>query len=95
VIIHKDTAASIFNYNPTNDLVRFKATPVKLAKPVETFTIDINDLRDESRHAQSHLGKTRVPMKLEVELVGKLCRNRSRDGRRRATSPITRRPCFT
>ncbi|MGD0746039.1 MAG: DUF2911 domain-containing protein, partial [Verrucomicrobiota bacterium] len=40
VIIHKDTTASIFNYNPTNDLVRFKAVPVKLADPVETFTIE-------------------------------------------------------
>ena len=72
VIIHKDTAASIFNYNPTNDLVRFKATPVKLAKPVETFTIDINDLRDESATLNLTWEKTRVPVKLEVELVSKL-----------------------
>jgi hypothetical protein len=72
VIIHKDTAASIFNYNPTNDLVRFKATPVKLAKPVETFTIDINDIRDESATLNLTWEKTRVPVKLEVELVGKL-----------------------
>ena len=72
MIIHKDTAASIFNYNPTNDLVRFKATPVKLAKPVETFTIDINDLRDESATLNLTWEKTRVPVKLEVELVSKL-----------------------
>jgi len=72
VIIHKDTTASIFNYNPTNDLVRFKATPVKLAKPVETFTIDINDLRDESATLNLTWEKTRVPVKLEVELVSKL-----------------------
>jgi hypothetical protein len=69
VIIHKDTAASIFNYNPTNDLVRFKATPVKLAKPVETFTIDINDLRDESATLNLTWEKTRVPVKLEAVMA--------------------------
>ncbi len=72
VIIHKDTTASIFNYNPTNDLVRFKATPVKLAEPVETFTIEINDVRDESATLNLTWEKTRVPVKLEVELVSKL-----------------------
>jgi Protein of unknown function (DUF2911) len=72
VIIHKDTAASIFNYNPTNDLVRFQATPQKLAEPVETFTIDINDIRDDSATLNLIWDKVRVPVKLETDLVGKL-----------------------
>ena len=72
VIIHKDTAASIFNYNQTNDLVRFKAVPVKLAEPVETFTIDINDIRDESATINLVWEKTRVPVKLEVDVVSKV-----------------------
>ena len=72
VIIHKDTTASIFNYNQTNDLVRFKAVPVKLAEPVETFTIDVNDIRDESATINLVWEKTRVPVKLEVDLVSTL-----------------------
>ena len=72
VIIHKDTTASIFNYNQTNDLVRFKAVPVKLAEPVETFTIEINDIRDDSATINLVWEKTRVPVKLEVDLVSKL-----------------------
>jgi hypothetical protein len=72
VIIHKDTTASIFNYNQTNDLVRFKAVPVRLADLVETFTIDINDIRDESATLNLVWEKTRVPVKLEVDLVSKL-----------------------
>ena len=72
VIIHKDTAASIFNYNPTNDLVRFQATPLRLAEPVETFTIDINDIRDESATLNLVWEKTRVPVKIEINLVSKL-----------------------
>ena len=72
IIISKDTAASIFNYNQTNDLVRVKATPVKLAEPVETFTIEINDIRDESATLNLLWEKTRVPVKIEIELTGKL-----------------------
>jgi hypothetical protein len=72
VIIHKDTKSSVFQYNPTNDLVRFKVTPVKLAKPVETFTVDINDIRDDSATINLVWEKTRVPIKLELDLVNML-----------------------
>jgi hypothetical protein len=72
VIIHKDTAASIFNYSPTNDLVRVKATPVKLAEKVETFTIELNSIRDESANLDLVWDTTLVPVKLEMDLTGKL-----------------------
>jgi hypothetical protein len=72
VIIHKDTKTSVFQYNPTNDLVRFKVTPVKLAEPVETFTIDINDLRDDSATLNLLWEKTRVPIRIELDLVSTL-----------------------
>ena len=73
IIINKGAAQwGAFQYNETNDLVRVKATPVKLAEPVETFTIEINDIRDESATLNLTWEKTRVPVKLEVELVGKL-----------------------
>ena len=73
IIINKGAAQwGAFQYNETNDLVRVKATPVKLAEPVETFTIEINDIRDESATLNLTWEKTRVPVKLEVELVSKL-----------------------
>jgi hypothetical protein len=73
VIIYKDTSLSgASGYNPTNDLVRFQAMPVKLAKPVETFTIDINDLRDDSATIDLVWEKTCVPVKLELDLIGAL-----------------------
>jgi hypothetical protein len=73
IIINKGAAQwGAFQYNETNDLVRVKAMPVKLAEPVETFTIEINDIRDESATLNLTWEKTRVPVKLEVELVGKL-----------------------
>jgi len=73
IIINKGaTQWGAFQYNETNDLVRVKATPLKLAEPVETFTIEINDIRDESATLNLTWEKTRVPVKLEVELVSKL-----------------------
>jgi hypothetical protein len=72
IIISKDTAASIFNYNQTNDLVRVKATPVKLSQKIETFTIEFTDIRDESATLNLLWEKTLVPVKIEIELTGKL-----------------------
>jgi len=73
VIIHKDTNASIFNYNATNDLVRFKVAPVTLSDTfIETFTIEFNRLRDESAVLTLVWDKTVVPIKLEVDVASKL-----------------------
>jgi hypothetical protein len=69
VIIHKNTSANTGNYSPTNDQARVKAVPVKLAAPVETFTIEFDDLRDESATLNLIWEKTRVPVKLELELT--------------------------
>jgi hypothetical protein len=56
-----------FKYDEKADFVRVKATPVTLAEPVETFTIDINDIRDDSATLNLIWDKTRVPVKLTVE----------------------------
>jgi hypothetical protein len=73
IILSKDTSLNgAFGYNPTNDLARFQAVPVKLAKSVETFTIDINDIRDDSATINLVWAKTRVPVKLELDLVSAL-----------------------
>ena len=72
IIINKAAAASIFNYNQTDDLVRVKATPVKLSQTIETFTIEFTDIRDESATLNLLWEKTLVPVKIEIELTGKL-----------------------
>ncbi len=50
-------------------MARFKATPVKLAEPVETFAIDINDIRDDSATINLSWEKVRVPVKLQLDLI--------------------------
>lgn len=61
-----------YAYDVKNDVARIKAQPVKLAAAVESFTIDINDLRDESATLNLIWEKTRVPVKIEVDVVASL-----------------------
>jgi hypothetical protein len=61
-----------YSYDPKNDVVRVAAKPVKLAEPVETFTIDLNDIRPDSATLNLIWEKTRVPVKIEVDTVGQL-----------------------
>jgi hypothetical protein len=73
IIISKDTAGNIFNYSPTNDLVRFKVTSVQLKDTsIETFTIEFTHVRDESANIDLAWDKTVVPIKLELDVVSKV-----------------------
>lgn len=68
VILNKTPSQwGAFHYDEKADLLRVKATPVTLADPVETFTIDINDLRDDSATLDLVWEKTRVPVKLSLK----------------------------
>ncbi len=58
-----------YQYDPKDDVARIKAAPVALADAVESFTIEFNDLRDESATLSLAWEKTRVPLKLEVEVA--------------------------
>ena len=49
-----------------------KAKPITLPYLVETLTIDFDDLRDESAVLVLSWEKTRVPVKLEVEVASKV-----------------------
>src|ERR1039457_2062354 len=49
IIINKGAAQwGAFQYDEKADVARFKATPVTLSKPMETFVIEFTDIRDES-----------------------------------------------
>src|SRR5208283_3302125 len=61
-----------FGYNQTNDLVRFKATPMTVGMHVETFTMDVNEIRDDSATLYLIWDQTFVPVKIEVDLVSKV-----------------------
>jgi hypothetical protein len=58
-----------YSYKQENDALRVKVKPVALAQAVETFTIDINDIRTESATLNLVWEKTRVPVKIEVDAI--------------------------
>jgi hypothetical protein len=61
-----------YAYDPKNDVLRVTAKPVALTEPVETFTIDINDIRPDSATLDLTWEKTRVPVAIAVDVVGVL-----------------------
>ena len=73
VILSKNsTQWGAFTYDQKDDVVRVTTVPVKVAEPVETFTIDLNDLRDNSATLNLIWEKLRVPVKIEVDILGTL-----------------------
>ena len=81
-LLGKDEWTVIFNkipnqwgayaYNPKDDVVRVPAKVIALPQPVETFAIDINDIRDDSATLNLLWEKTRVAVKLEFDVVGQV-----------------------
>ncbi len=69
-IAEKDWGA--YNYKQENDAARTTVKPIALPQPVETFTIDFNDIRTESATLNLIWEKTRVPVKLEFDVVAQL-----------------------
>ena len=61
-----------YKYDAKDDVLRVPAKPVKLADLVETFTIELNDLRDESATLNLLWEKTRVSVKLTVDVKSTL-----------------------
>lgn len=73
VILNKVTGEwGAYTYKQENDLVRVKAKVEKLTSPVETFTIDINDIRNESATLNLEWENTRVTVPLGFETHAKV-----------------------
>jgi hypothetical protein len=73
IIINKGAAQwGAFQYDEKADVARFKATPSRLGRPMETFVIEFTDIRDESARLNLVWENTLVPIQFEVELAGKL-----------------------
>lgn len=58
-----------YTYKQENDALRVAVKPVALAQPVETFTIDVNDIRTDAATLNLEWEKTRVPVKLQFDVV--------------------------
>jgi hypothetical protein len=64
-----------FGYDRKDDFVVLKVTPGVMATPVETFLIDINDIRDGSATLNLIWETTIVTVPIEVEFVDQVMAN--------------------
>lgn len=58
-----------YSYKEENDALRVKVKPITLTHSVETFTIDVNDIRVESATLNLIWEKTQVPVPFKVDAV--------------------------
>ncbi len=59
-----------YKYDAANDVARVKVPAMALSHPVETFTIDLNDIRDNAATLNLIWAKTCVAVPLQVDTVG-------------------------
>ncbi len=75
IIINKNADQwGAYKYDEKQDVVRFKATPVQVGWSIDTFTIGLNDIKDDSSSIDLLWDKTKVPIKLQVDYVDKLAK---------------------
>ncbi|MBS1995890.1 MAG: DUF2911 domain-containing protein [Cyanobacteria bacterium SZAS LIN-2] len=73
VIINKGSDQwGAYKYDEKSDVARIKVTPVHFDRSIETMTINIDDIKDESATLALVWDKTKVPVKLEVDYTDKL-----------------------
>lgn len=73
VVVNKVTGQwGAYTYDEKNDLVRVTVKPVALPELVETMTIGLIDVRDDAAVLAIDWEKTRVPIKIETDIVGLL-----------------------
>jgi hypothetical protein len=72
IILQTNLTAGALNYDAKDDLVRFKTEPASLGEHVETFTMDVTDVRDDSAVLYLLWDQTLVPIKMETEVVSKV-----------------------
>ncbi len=72
VIVNKPADWGHYKYDEKADVLQFKVTPASLSKRLDAFTIEFDEIRDQSSNLILAWDKTKVPIKLEVEYVDAL-----------------------
>jgi hypothetical protein len=61
-----------YQYDSKDDLLRFQVKPVNLEEHIETFTIEFNEVHDDSAILNLVWDQTVVPVPIEVDVVSKV-----------------------
>ncbi len=72
IILNKGVGKSGTQYDEKEDVIRFKTTAINWDTAIETFTIEFNQIRDESAVINLVWEKTVVPIKVDLDVTAKL-----------------------
>ena len=72
IILNKNTSGNALRYDASNDVARFEVPPVQISENVETFSIMINAIRDDSARIDLLWEHTAVPIRLYLDVVSTL-----------------------
>ncbi|HSH38635.1 MAG TPA: DUF2911 domain-containing protein [Chthoniobacterales bacterium] len=92
VILSKDTKASAGDYKQENDVARITVKPTSVPAEVETFTIDLADVKGASATLHFDWDKTRVPVKLTTNDIEQV--SAQLDTAAKGTTPLDARSAF-
>ena len=93
IIISKDAKVqSTADYKQENDAVRFTAKPEPIPVTIETFTIELDDVKGASATLNFLWDKTRVPVKLTTDDVEQV--SKQLDAAVNAKTPLDPRTAF-
>ena len=69
VILNKDTKSSPFSYEASNDVARISVSSTTISEDLDTFTILVSEIRDDSARIDLVWEHTAVPIFLTTDLV--------------------------
>jgi DUF2911 family protein len=72
VIINKDSTSSAFAYAQSNDVARITVPSIQIGENIETFSIMMSDIHDDSARIDLLWEHTVVPIRLTLDLVSTL-----------------------
>ncbi len=72
IILNKNTSGNALAYDASNEVARITSPSVKIGENIETFSIMVNSIRDDSARIDLIWEHTAVPIRLTLDLVGTL-----------------------
>ncbi|HWC59012.1 MAG TPA: DUF2911 domain-containing protein [Verrucomicrobiae bacterium] len=72
IILNKNLTGSALAYDASNEVARITAPSVNISENIETFSIMVNAIRDDSARIDLIWEHTAVPIRLTLDLVGEL-----------------------
>jgi len=72
IMLNKNTSGNALAYDASNEVARIESPAIEIGQNIETFTIMINNIRDDSARIDLLWEHTAVPIRLNLDLVSTL-----------------------